>query len=173
MLQVLLNLGTADYIIIAILFVSVLISLIRGFFKELLSLVIWVIGFWVAIKFYGRVAEFLETYITNAGFRQVVSFSSIFILILIFGAIFNYLFTFILIKTGLSSTDRLLGMIFGCARGILLVAVILLLISSTAFTEDSWWKESVLIPHFKVAVDWLEAFLPQKMTDIARFAVSK
>jgi membrane protein required for colicin V production len=163
----LLNLNVTDYIIVAVVLVSTLISLVRGFLKELMSLVIWFLGFWVAIKFYESFAVVLTPYIANVVFRQMASFAGIFFLILIFGMLFNYLLAFIVSKSGLSGTDRLLGMVFGCARGILLMAVVLLLISATSFIQDEWWKKSVLIPHLQVLVDWLRVFLPQKMTSIA------
>ncbi|MBU0743930.1 MAG: CvpA family protein [Gammaproteobacteria bacterium] len=162
----LLHLNIADYIIVGVVLISTLISLIRGFLKEFISLMVWILGFWVAIKFYQMFAAILEPYVANAAIRQIASFTLIFLLVLILGALFNYLFSFIIIKSGLSGTDRLLGMVFGCTRGVLLVAVVLLLIASTSFVEESWWQKSSLIPHFQVLLDWLKAFLPEKMTSI-------
>ena len=161
--QELLHLNIIDYVIVAVILVSTLISLMRGFLKEFISLLIWVLGFWVSIQFYQAVAIILTPYIPNIAVRQVVSFSGIFLLTLIVGALFNYLFTFIIVKTGLSGTDRFLGMIFGCARGVLLIAVAILLVSSTSFVEEDWWHKSILIPHLQFVVDWLKAILPQKV----------
>lgn len=165
--QELLGLNLADYIMVGVVVISTLISLVRGFLKELISLVIWVVGFFIAIKLYEALAVVLEPYIANAVVRQIVSFAGIFLLVLILGALFNYLFSFIIVKSGLSGTDRLLGMVFGFTRGILLVATVLLLISATSFVQDEWWKKSILIPHLQVIVDWLRIFLPQKMSNIA------
>lgn len=164
--QDLVALNVTDYSIIAVILVSTLISLVRGFLKELLSLIIWILGFWIAIKLYPMVAASLEGYIDNVAIRDIVSFAGIFLLVLILGALFNYFLSFIIVKSGLSGTDRLLGTIFGCTRGILLVAIILLLVSATAFVQDEWWKKSIIIPHFQVLVDWLKAFLPQKMSGV-------
>lgn len=165
--QELLHLNITDYIIIAVIAVSTLISLGRGFLKELISLAIWIIGFWVALKFYAPLSVILKPYITNDSVRLIVSFAGLFLTVLILGALFSYLLSFVIDKSGLSGFDRLLGMIFGCARGILLVGIILLLISTTAFVQDAWWKESVLIPHLQILVDWLRMFVPQKMTELA------
>ncbi|CAL7962900.1 colicin V production protein [Gammaproteobacteria bacterium] len=168
--QELLQLNIADYIIVAVVFISVLISLVRGFFKESISLIIWILGFWVAISFYDMCAATLEPYIANVSVRIIISFAGLFLMVLIFGAIFSYLLSFIIIKSGLSGFDRLLGMVFGCARGVLLVSVILLLISTTSFVQDDWWKKSILIPHLQVIVDWLHVFLPQKITSLVGIA---
>lgn len=160
----LLQLNATDYIIIVVVLMSTLISLTRGFFKEAISLVIWILGFWVAIKFHDACAAELTPYIANLSIRIIVSFSGLLLMVLIFGSIFNYLLSFIVTKSGLGGFDRLLGMIFGCTRGVLLVAVILLMISTTSFVQDEWWKKSILIPHFQIIVDWLRVFLPQKIT---------
>lgn len=163
----LLHLNVADYIIMGVVVVSTLISLVRGFLKECLSLIVWFLGFWIAIKFYQPIALILEYYIASIAMRQIVSFVGIFLVVLIFGSLFNYLLGHLVVKSGLSGTDRLLGMMFGCARGVLLIAVVLLLISATSFVQDDWWQKSILIPHLQVLVDWLRAFLPQKITNIA------
>jgi len=167
-----LSLNMADYIIVAIILMSTLISIFRGFVKEFISLFVWILGFWVALKFYPVFTLILEPYITSLALRQIISFIGIFILVLIFGAMFNYALSFVVVKTGLSGTDRLLGVIFGFARGVLLVAVVLLLVSSTSFVQDPWWKESTVIPHFQFLIDWLRVFLPQKMTDITGAVMS-
>ncbi|EKD46027.1 MAG: CvpA family protein [uncultured bacterium] len=165
--QELLYPNIADYVIVSIVIVSTLISLIRGFLKELVSLSVWILGFWLAIRFYHTFAVILEPYIANEFIRQMVGFVGIFLLILLLGALFNYMLGFVVIKSGISGADRFLGMIFGCARGVLLVAVILLMVSATSFVQDEWWKKSILIPHLQVLVDWLRVFLPEKITSIA------
>ena len=165
--QGLLDLNLADYIIVGVVIASALISVFRGFIKEFISLFIWILGFWVAIKFNHVFAIILSPYISSESILNIVSFCGVFVLVLIFGALLNYLLSFIVSQSGLSGTDRLLGMVFGCARGVLLVAVVLLLISVTSFVNDEWWQKSVLIPHFQVLVEWLKSFLPEKMSDIA------
>lgn len=165
--QELLNLNMTDYIIFGVIAISTIISLLRGFIKESISLIIWIIGFWVAVKFYQFFAASLAPYISSVGIRHIVAFIAIFLLVLIVGAMFNYLLTFLVTRTGLTGTDRMLGMLFGCVRGILLVSVLLLVIASTSFVQDAWWKDSVLIPQFQPLIDWLRAFLPEKMTTLA------
>lgn len=165
--QELFQLNIADYIIIAVIIISTLISLIRGFFKELISLAIWILGIWVAIKFHATFAEVFAPYISNISLRLIIGFASLFLSVLIFGAIFGYFLSFVIAKSGMSGFDRLLGMIFGCVRGVLLIAVVLLLISTTSFVQDDWWQKSVLIPHLQLLVDWLRVFLPQKITTLA------
>jgi len=162
----LLQLNITDYSIVAVVFISILISFMRGLIKECISLSIWIVGFWTAIKFHQIIADMLTSYISNASFRIVASFAVIFIAILVLGAIFNFLLSFIISKSGLSGFDRMLGMFFGSARGILLVSVFLLLVSTTSLVQDDWWQKSVFIPHFSFIIEWLRDFLPDKLTGI-------
>jgi membrane protein required for colicin V production len=68
--------------------------------------------------------------------------------------------------TGLSGTDRLLGMIFGFVRGVLLVTLLVFLIGFTAFTRDPWWQQSVLLPHFQHVATWLEQRVPAEVRNL-------
>jgi len=162
----LLQLNITDYIIAAVIFMSILISFMRGLVKECISLSIWIVGFWAAIKFHLTIANLLAPYIQNTSLRIVTSFAVIFIAILIFGAICNFLLSFVISKSGLGGFDRMLGMFFGSVRGVLLVSVFLLLASTTSLVNDSWWQESAFIPHFSFIIDWLRDFLPDKITSI-------
>ena len=76
-------------------------------------------------------------------------------MVLILGAIFGQLLTTLIDKTGLTGTDRLLGILFGAARGAVLVAVLVYLAALTPMPEDPWWKESQLIGHFQTLADRL------------------
>lgn len=160
--QQLFSLNWADFAIIFVVVISALISLSRGFIKEAISLVAWIVGFWMALHYYSLFAEALHPYIKSHSLASTISFVVIFLVIVIFGAMFNYFFSLLLVKTGLNGTDRVLGMVFGVARGVLLVAVVILLISTTVYSQNSWWKSSVLIPHFQPVIIWLKGLIPQK-----------
>jgi len=155
----------ADYAIIAILGLSILISLIRGFVREALSLVTWVAAFWVAFTFYGILADLLTQQIHSPTTRMAVAFAGLFIATLILGALINYLIGQLVDKTGLSGTDRMLGLIFGFARGALLITVLLMLARLTPMPEEPWWQKSMLIPKFSPMEAWLKDYLPQSMSE--------
>lgn len=158
------TLNWADYTILAILILSVLISLVRGFVREALSLVSWVAALWVAFTFYGILSEELAADIHSPTVRLAVSFGGLFIITLFIGALINYLIGQLIDKTGLTGTDRMLGLIFGGARGVLLVTVLLMLARLSPMPEEPWWKASTLISHFKPSEEWLKSYLPDSMT---------
>lgn len=146
----------ADWALLAILLISCLISVKRGFVKEALSLAVWVLAFVIAVLFSGHLSTFLQDAISTPSLRQIVAFASLFVATLIVGALVNYLLGELVKITGLSGTDRLLGMLFGLARGVVIVMAILILLPQivSSITSDSWWQQSVIIPHFLAFEDW-------------------
>lgn len=149
-----------DFIIIGIIVFSLLVSLWRGFVREVLSLAGWVIAFFVASKFYQPMAQLLlqfdSVYLNNSEYlRNGIAAGILFIAVLIISGIINALLAKLVDKTGLSGTDRVLGAGFGILRGVFIVAAILFFIDTfTAFSQSELWKESKLIPHFDFIVKW-------------------
>lgn len=153
----------ADYIILAVLGVSVLIGLWRGLISEVLALVIWAAAFWVAWTFGPSVAAYFEHSISLPSARIGAGYGICFITVLILGALVRFLVGRLVAGTGLSGTDRLLGMVFGFARGVLLVTLAVFLLNFTAFTRDPWWQASVFLPQFKGMAAWLGERVPDSV----------
>lgn len=157
-------LNWADYAIIGIIGLSVIISLVRGFVREALSLVMWGVAFWVALTFSEALASLLINIFHTPSLRMMAAFAILFVITLLLGALINYLIGQLVDKTGLSGTDRILGVVFGFARGTLLVTVLLMLARLTPLPQDPWWKDSMLIPHFYPIEVWLHGLLPQSVS---------
>lgn len=143
-----------DWAIIAVIAVSSLISLSRGFVKEALSLLTWIVAGVVAWMFGGALSHHLSEFIDTPSARVIAACAILFIVTLLVGALINYLIGELIRVTGLSGTDRLLGMVFGAARGGLLVVVLVGLLSLAPVQEDPWWQQSTLLPHFLMVADW-------------------
>lgn len=151
-----------DYAIIAIIGFSIAISLVRGFVREALSLVTWAAAFWIAFTFSAALSTLLVNLIHTASLRTVTAFGVLFLITLLLGALINYLIGQLVDKTGLSGTDRLLGVIFGFARGVLLVTVLIMLVK-LMLPQEPWWKDSQLVPQFLPIETWLHNLLPQSV----------
>jgi membrane protein required for colicin V production len=154
------NLNWVDYTIIGIIAVSAVISIVRGFVREVLSLVAWVAAFWVALTFSHRGAEYLTDYVQNPSVREATAFVVLFLATLLIVALVNYFIVQLVEKTGISGTDRFLGMIFGLARGVLIVALLVLLAGLTSIPKEPWWNQSTLLDHFVSLAVWIRDYLP-------------
>ncbi|MEN9471418.1 MAG: colicin production protein [Pseudomonadota bacterium] len=152
-----------DYTIIAIMALSVLISVMRGFVREVISLVIWVAAITVSFIFYQYIANLLINIIHSDSVRLVISFVGLFIATLVLGMLINYLIGQLVSNTGLSGTDRVLGIVFGIARAIIVVVLLIMLAGLTPFAKEATWQESVLVPHFQPLENWLSSFLPDSI----------
>lgn len=149
-----------DYFIIAVVLLSGVISLLRGFAREALSLVGWVLAIWLALVFAPLLAGHLVPYVSVPEVRLGLGFVVILVATLVVTALVNLLVGRLVDGSGLSGTDRMLGLSFGIARGVFIVAILALLAGLTTFPQGVWWKESLLVGHFQALALWLRGFLP-------------
>jgi membrane protein required for colicin V production len=147
-----------DYVLLLILLMSGVTSLFRGFFREALSLASWVIAWWVAWRFGGTFSGYLEAWLSEGALRLWVTRVALFVAVLVAGALLGRLAGILMVSTGLTGTDRALGVIFGLGRGVILCGLLLVLLEMTGFAESAWWQDSKLIPY------------AAPVTDIIRFA---
>ena len=159
-----------DYLIIGIILLSSGISIIRGFIKEVLSLVSWALSFWVALTFHPQLATLLVSYIDAPSIRLFTAFFALFVVTLILSALVNHMISALVEKTGLTGTDRMLGILFGLARGVAIVTLLVLLAGATPMPQDSWWQSSVLIEHFEKMAIWLQSLLPADIAEYIHFS---
>jgi membrane protein required for colicin V production len=154
-----------DYCIIAVLCLSVLMGLFRGFIGEVLALACWVAAFWVAWVFGPRLAGSL-TAIDVPSARILLGYAICFLAVLLAGAVLTFLVRKLIAGSGLTGSDRLLGMVFGLVRGIALVTLLVLVLGFTPLAKDPWWQHSQLLPTFQRMAAWISAQLPP---DVAKY----
>lgn len=155
-----------DWIIVGIVGLSALISLIRGFVVEALSIVIWIGALWAAFRF---TSPFANTFLVGIDIPSVRLGAAALVLIvcvLILGSLLSFVIGRLVRSTGLSGTDRLFGMIFGVARGVLTVVALVAVASWTPVCADPWWQRSVLIPVLHEMAVYARDFLPANLREI-------
>jgi membrane protein required for colicin V production len=152
-----------DYAILAVILVSVLVGALRGFIKEVFSLLVWAAAFFVAYQYGGDVAGLMEDAVELPSARTAMGFTGLFVAVLLVGGLLNYLLGRLVAGTGLSGTDRLLGGLFGAARGLALVVVTLL--GLTPIPADPWWRDSPTIARLMPLVDWAGSYLPDSIAE--------
>ena len=149
-----------DYAILAIVGVSGVISLVRGFVREALSLAGWIAAFWMAIAFSGRGAALLDGYVTEHSWRVAIAFVVLLVAVLVASGIVLRMAGVVVQKTGMSGTDRSLGIVFGVLRGIVITGLLVLLAGLTALPAAPWWGQSLLLPSFVELAQEIGSYLP-------------
>jgi len=138
-------------------------GLLRGFIGEVLALACWVLAFWVAWQFGDKLAAQFGS-IEQPSVRLLLGYAICFVAVLIAGAIVSFLMRKLIAGSGLSGSDRMLGMAFGFVRGLAVVTLLVLMLGFTPLPRDPWWHQSQLLPSFERYAQWLSAQLPPEVT---------
>lgn len=154
-----------DYTLIGVVFTCFVIGLLRGFAKEVLALVFWILAIWVGLVFSHDFSVFLVSTISNPAARMVASFVALLAVTLSLGGLIGFLLSVLAKKNGLTFMDHFGGMFFGVVRGMIVVTVVVLLAGLTPLPKDSWWTESKLIPPFQLLAVWLRDHISSGMAD--------
>ncbi len=162
-----------DYIIFAILGLSVLMGFFRGFLRETLSLAIWAAAFWVAFTFTENVVPLLADGIALPSARAAIAFAMLFLAALILGGLLSWIIGHLVEKTGLSGTDRMLGGVFGVLRGVALVVLLLLLAGFTPLPKDPWFQQSKMVQNMLPLAEWSAGFIPESLRSHIGFSADK
>lgn len=151
------QLSGVDWGIIVVLSLSTLLSLWRGFVREALSLLGWVAAFLVAHLFVDELALQLSVAIANVTGRYIAAYAILFVSTLVVFTLVVKVATSLVRAAGLSVLDRVLGTIFGFARGVILILVAVYVIKQLVSPQDQQWlHESVLMPHLNMLADWVQ-----------------
>jgi len=161
-----------DFTLIGVVALSALISLLRGFIREALALVGWVAAVWIALTFTEPVAAMFSTQVSEPSLRMGLAFLLLFVGTLVLSGLLVYVVGLLVDKTGLSGTDRLLGVVFGAARGVIIAAILVMLAGLTPMPHDPWWQRSSLLPHFQRVAEQLRSLLPPEIGTYINFAES-
>lgn len=156
----------ADLVILGILLVSIVVSLVRGFIREVFSILIWIAAIFAAFQVSGSLADALAPMIELPSARVIIAFLAVFLLVLVIGGLIGFLIGQMVEKTGLSPTDRLFGAVFGLVRGVVIVVVAIMLLWLTPFPGDPWWRESRLLLTFERLAEQARAWVPESVRQV-------
>jgi membrane protein required for colicin V production len=158
-----------DYIVIAIVFASLLLGLWRGVVGEIIALVAWVLAFFAAKLWGSEISHVLFTGIADHALRVVAGWVSVFVAVLVVMALLRLAVRGLLKALGLSLTDRLLGAIFGVLRGGVIVLVLVAVGGMTSAPKEKWWSEAHLSAPLETAVLASKPWLPPEVAKLIRF----
>ena len=149
-----------DYVVLGIFFISIVLSIVRGLVREVLSIAGWVIAFIAASTFVYDFEPYLPPEIGGASLRIIASFILIFIAALIISVLITMLLNALIKNVGLGFIDRTLGAFFGFARALIIVAVLVLIAGLTPLPQQSLWRQAVLSEPLEEVVKYALTWLP-------------
>jgi membrane protein required for colicin V production len=153
-----------DYAVLIIIGSSVVLSVMRGFAREVLALAGWIIAFLTANALSGLVAEWFAPFIRDGSLRALTAFVSVFVVTLIVVSLLAMAVSRLLKNAGLGLEDRLLGGFFGLARGLLIVLTVVLLSGLTALPRQPAWSDAMLSPPLEALAAAMKPWLPQAVS---------
>jgi membrane protein required for colicin V production len=152
-----------DYAVLAIVALSVLISVWRGAVREIFALGAWILAFLTAQAYAATVAAYLPASIESPGLRLLAGFAGVFVLVLLLTTLVSVAISSLLRSAGLGPMDRGLGAIFGLARGMLVVIILVLLCGLTAFPRTPAWRDAMLSAPLEAAAASVMPLLPDAL----------
>ncbi len=158
-----------DYIVLSIVGFSVLVSMMRGFVKELLSLISWVAAFLIARFYTTELAPLLPKGIPSEGLRLFAAFIILFLSTLLVSSLLSIAVSQIFRKTGLNGLDRFLGAIFGILRGLLIVCVLVFLAGLTSLPKEPLWRDAMFSPPLEKLVTSALQWLPDSISKYVKY----
>ncbi len=150
-----------DIIIAVAIAVSIVIGFIRGFVKEAISIAALLFAIWAAMYFGPAVGKVSGSWFSSEGLQMWFGRVLVFFVILAIGGLLGWGIAKLVRSSALSGIDRLLGSMFGAARGVLLMALFVIGAQFAGFDNDDWWLQSHLLPRFAVVADWIKVMAPK------------
>jgi membrane protein required for colicin V production len=150
-----------DILIAVTLIISVVVGIVRGFIKEAISIAALLVAIWAALYFGPGVGEVSDSWITSQEMQTWFGRVLVFAVILSLGGLIGWGISKLVRLSVLSGIDRMVGAVFGVARGVLFVALFILGGQFAGFDNDPWWQNSKAIPHLEVVAEWIKVMAPQ------------
>ncbi|MEF8699115.1 MAG: CvpA family protein [Candidatus Accumulibacter sp. UW26] len=157
-----------DYLVLAIVSTSLLLGMWRGVVGEIIALIAWVLAFFAA-KWWGAELGQLFVGLADPTLRVIAGGVTVFIAVLIAMALLRLIVGRLLSVLGMTLSDRLLGIIFGVARGLVIVLVLVAGGGMTALPKEEWWSEAYFASPLETAVLASKPWLPSDVAKRIRF----
>jgi len=155
-----------DYLILIVLLVSLFLGFFRGFLGEAISLLSWLGGIWLAWRYAYVIEPHLGGLIAEPPLNTWAARTIMFLTVLVTGWLIGGIVTYFAHQSGISlMLDRLLGMLFGVIRGMVLVAVMVMLSMQVQLQRTDWWQKSRFMPIAVEVAGWVTGFADSAVSE--------
>lgn len=152
-----------DYAVLGILGLSILLSVMRGFLREVMALLSWALAFWLAALYAGDVALMLPQSIPTQQLRMLAAYALVFFLVFVVMSLLSITIGQFLKVLGVGPLDRLLGAVFGFARGMVIVLALVLVAGLTTVPKEPFWRNATFSAPLEALVSGLKPWLPDAL----------
>ncbi len=157
-----------DYGVLVVLALSLVLSLMRGLVREIVSLAGWVTAFTLSIVFCGTVAALLPASL-GPMLAGLLAYLLVFVGVLLAAGFIGLILSMLVRAAGFGLLDRLLGMAFGIARGTVIAVVIVMLAGLTPLPREPFWRDAVLSGPLETVVMVLRPYLPSGLAERIKY----
>jgi membrane protein required for colicin V production len=158
-----------DYVVFGVMAASLLVGGLRGVVSEMLGLIAWVAAFIAARTWATPAGDLLMAGLDDLLWRQLLGFAAVFIAVLLLFAMVRWLMTLLLKAVGLRPLDRVLGALFGVARGMLVVLALVLLGGLSPLPREQWWRQAMFAAPLETMVLSARPWLPAELAKRIRY----
>lgn len=158
-----------DYAVLVIIGVSIIISMMRGALRELLSIIGWLGAFYVAKTYATQLMLVLPQDIPSDQLRLLAAFIILFLAVLLIVNLLAIALSGLIKKIGLGWVNRFLGALFGLIKGLLMVSVLVFLAGFTNCPKDSRWTNAMFSSPLEALVKLGLPWLPQSVAKYVKY----
>ena len=153
-----------DFVVITVLVLSFGLGVFRGIVRELLSLSSWIISIWLAYLYGDNLAVMIVPWVESERLSGLIGYVVVFVAVLVLLSLVGALLFKLFRVAGLTGTDRFLGGLFGCLRGVVVVTVLLFVAEWTPATGQVWFRDSQIVPYFDVPLTWFKSLVVEQLS---------
>ncbi|MEL1265078.1 CvpA family protein [Pseudoxanthomonas putridarboris] len=150
-----------DLALLAIIGVSALFGLMRGFVGVIVSIAAWLLAGWAAFHFGAETARWMSSDGLPTASELLGGYALSFIAVMLFVGLVGWVVRQLVKTVGLSGLDRVLGLALGLVRGAVVACVLVLLMGFTQLPREPEWRQSPVIPVLLPGAQWLSMWLPE------------
>ena len=149
-----------DYVVLTIIGLSIILSVMRGFFREALAILGWIAAFVVAKTYANQLVPMMSTDIPTESLRILAAFLVLFFATLLVASLLAIALSSVFKKMGMGWLNRLLGAFFGLARGVLIVCIVVFLAGLTELPSDARWRNAMFSAPLEALVITMLPWVP-------------
>jgi len=149
-----------DLAIIVVILLFAVIGVLRGFVREVFSLLAWAGAGGISWLFAKDISDWFINSIQDSVLRRLAAFVVLFAVVFILITVAAFFVRRLFFEGRLKTPDHILGGIFGAARAAAVIVIIVLLAGLTSIPREPWWHESYLVGYFQSLALWVLDFFP-------------